>query len=279
MPRAMTLLFGTDETLNCIQHVDVKGPKDEPLCLGYKFTKVFFGAGVYLKDDGYVLRIENDAKHYFPLQPERIEKLQTASLLPRPLPAYAIPWYEYAFGYSLWIVIVVTAALMWVGRIRRKQREAEDAATPTSAGPPSLVTDADRFVDTQAAALLQPGEVVQHQAYAMNGVPQGGIGDAKLGALYAVLTSQRLILFTTRVGAFGPLLENKGSEVIDRRSITGFGVDDRVIDLRLADGSMRRLWISPTGKLSNQRAFLRDVPRLLGGAAPGSLPSALPATA
>jgi hypothetical protein len=274
-----TLLFGTDETLNCIQHVEVKGPKDESLCLGYKISKVFFGAGIYLKDDGYVLRLENDAKHYFPLPPERVEKLQEASLLPRPLPAYSIPWYEYAFGYSLWIVIAVTAFFMYVGRIRRKQREAEDAATPTSAGPPNLVTAADRFVDAQAAALLEPGEAVQHQAYGMNGVPGGGLADAKLGALYVVLTSRRLILITARAGAFGPLLENRGTEVIDRRNITGFAVGDRVIDLRLADGSTRRLWISPTGKLSNQRAFLRDVPRLLGGAAPGSLPAAQPAPA
>jgi hypothetical protein len=113
----------------------------------------------------------------------------------------------------------------------------------------------------------------------MNGVPGGGLADAKLGALYVVLTSRRLILITARAGAFGPLLENRGTEVIDRRNITGFAVGDRVIDLRLADGSTRRLWISPTGKLSNQRAFLRDVPRLLGGAAPGSLPAAQPAPA
>jgi hypothetical protein len=273
-----TLLFGNDETLTCIQHVEVKGPKDEPLCLAYKTTKVFFGAGIYLKDDGYVLRIENDAKHYFPLTADQTEKLQAASLLPNPLPPYTIPFIEYAFGYSLWIVIVVVAAWSAIAYLRRKRREAEDAATPTSFGPPTLATPVDRFVDEQVRPLLEVGEAVQHQAYCMNGVPQGDLGDSKLGALYAVLTDRRLVFITTRVGAFGPLLENKGTEVIERRNVAGFSVDDRAIQLGLADGTTRLLWVSPTRKLSNQRAFLRDVPRILGGAAPGiAMAAAAPA--
>jgi hypothetical protein len=81
-----------------------------------------------------------------------------------------------------------------------------------------------------------------------------------------VLTDCRLIFVTTRAGAFGPLLENRGTESLDRRSIAGLAVDDRAIQLHLADGSARLLWVSPTKKLSNQRAFLRDVPRILGGA-------------
>jgi hypothetical protein len=274
-----TLLFGTDETLTCIQHVDVKGPKDEPLCLGYKISKVFLGGGIYLSDDGYVLRIENDPKHYFSLSKERIDELQKASLLPRPLPPYAIPWIEYAFGYSLWIVLVGVAAWMTVSHLRRKRREAEDAQTPPSYGPPTLATAADRFVDEQVRPLLEAGEAVQHQAYVMNGVPHGDLGDAKLGAMYAVLTDRRLILIKTRVGAFGPLLENHGTEIIDRRSASSIAVDDRAIQVALADGSARLLWVSPTGKLSNQRAFLRDLPRLLGGAAPGGSPAVTAAPA
>jgi hypothetical protein len=269
------LLFGTDETLTCIQHVDVRGPKDEALCLAYKISKVFLGGGVYLKDEGYVLRVENDAKHYFPLPPERVEELQAASLLPRPLPPYAIPWYEYTVGYSLWVGIAFVILTAAVSRVRRRRREAEDSTIPTTVGPPSLVTAADRWVAAQAAPLLAPGEVVQHQAYALNEEP----GGFNVGARYAVLTQWRVFLFSARIGAFGPLLENRGTEIVDRRSITGFAVSDRAIDLTLVDGSTRRLWVSPTGKLSNQRAFLRDVPRLLGGAAPGSQPAAQPAPA
>jgi hypothetical protein len=273
-----TLLFGSDETLTCIQHVEVTGPKGEPLCLAYKTTKVFFGAGIYLKDDGYVLRIENDAKHYFPLPADQVAKWQAASLLPNPLPPYTIPLIEYAFGYSLWIVIVVVAVWGAIAHLRRKRREAEDAATPTSFGPPTLATPADRFVDEQVRPLLETGEAIQHQAHCMNGVPQGDLGDAKLVALYAVLTDRRLVIITARNGAFGPLLENKGTEVIERRNVAGFSVDDRAIQLGLADGTTRLLWVSSTRKLSNQRAFLRDVPRILGGAAPGvATAAALPA--
>src|SRR5262245_13042083 len=55
-PRNMgTLMFGKDETIECIQHIEQKGPKDESLCLAYKTTKTFVGGGVWLKDDGYVI--------------------------------------------------------------------------------------------------------------------------------------------------------------------------------------------------------------------------------
>jgi hypothetical protein len=262
------MMFGNDETLTCIQHVDVRGPQGEALCLAYKTTKLFFVAGIYLRDDGYVLRLETDTTKYFPLTQERIDELQQAALLPRPLPAYSIPWFEYAFGYSLWLVVAGCVVAWAIGNARKKRRQAEDAATPTSFGPPEIKTKVDRFVDEQVRAVLEHGEVVHHQAYTLDREPQGGLGDARASACYAVLTDRRLLLFKTRVGAFGPLLENKGTEILDRARVGRVLVDDRTIVIELDDGSVRTLWVSPTTKLSNQRAFLRDVPRILGGDAP-----------
>src|SRR5438477_11090147 len=132
----MGLLFGKDELITCIQHVEVKGPRDESLCLAYKTTKLFIGAGVWISDDGYTLRIENDPKHFFKVNAEQIAGMQNEGLLPRPLPAYSIPWYEYAFGYSLWIVIALSLLFWRAGAMRRSRRLREDAATPTSFGPP-----------------------------------------------------------------------------------------------------------------------------------------------
>src|SRR5881396_908943 len=123
------MLFGGEEKIECIQHVEVKGPKDEQLCLAYKTTKLFIGAGVYLRDDGYTLRIEHDPKHYFKVDAAEIARFQEAGLIPRPLPAYSIPWYEYGIGYSLWIVLLLALVGWRVSAMRRARRLREDAAT------------------------------------------------------------------------------------------------------------------------------------------------------
>jgi hypothetical protein len=258
------MLFGKDETVTCIQKVPVTGSHGEALCLAHKTTKYFFVAGVYVRDDGYVLGVEADPTTYYPLGPERTAELQESGMLPRPLPPYSVSWFDYAFGYSLWIIL---AGLVVAWRVKKTfvdRRLAEDAVTPTSFGPPALLTSADRFVAQQVTPLLVAGEAVQHQAYALAGTPDDA-RTALVPANYAVLTDRRLFLFKVRVGAFGPLLENLGCDAIERQRITGVAVDDRAIEVRLDDGTARLLWVHRTKKLSNQRAFLRDVPRLLTG--------------
>jgi hypothetical protein len=259
------LIFGTEEKLECIQPLSLKGHEGEPLCLAYKTTTTFFGAGVRFRDDGYVLKVQSrDA--YYPLPEEpRLSELQGLGLLPRPLPSYSIPAIEYAFGYSLWIVIAAVIALERVKAYKNRRRTAEEATIPTSYGPPAFETKGDLFVANQATALLAPGERVQHQAYALDRQLTGSIvsaGTAK--AYFAILTDRRLILIRTRVGAFAPLLENRGVEEISRDEIVGASVDDSLITISLRDGTWRSLWIPVSERhFSSQRAFRRDVPRLL----------------
>src|SRR5580693_2157252 len=103
----MGLMFGADESIECITSVTLKGAKGEPLCLAFKTTKVFVGGGVYLKDDGYVLMIVKEHGSYYPMPAaDEVESFQAQGLLPSPLPHYKVPIIEYLFGYSLWIVIV-----------------------------------------------------------------------------------------------------------------------------------------------------------------------------
>jgi hypothetical protein len=265
-----TLLFGNEDAITCIQHVEVKGPSDESLCLAYKTTKTFFGAGVRITDDGYVLGVESSGKvtSFLKLDPAELERLQTASLLPRPLPAYRISWPEYAFGYSLWIILAGLAVWYKVAAMlksnRIQQRAAEAAAKPITYGPPLIESAADRFVQSQVTPRLEAGETVQYQAYTFDRVPGGSALDsAKTVARFVALTNRRLFLIDTRVGAFGILLENRKTEALDRARIVKLAVDDRLIVLGLDDGSVRTLWIHKTKKLSNQHAFLLDVPRIL----------------
>src|SRR5215468_4630182 len=108
------LAFGKQETITCITDVTLKGGDDEPLCLAHKTTIQFFGGGVYLKDDGYVLGIrgKRDVYYHMPTA-EELKEFQEAGTLPTPLPPYKIGAAEYLLGYSLWLALAVTAA--WYG--------------------------------------------------------------------------------------------------------------------------------------------------------------------
>jgi len=267
----MGLMFGTDETITCIQHVEIKGPGDESMCLAYKTSKLFIGAGVKLTDEGYVLGVEEKGSNvtkFIKLDAAKIQDLQQQQLLPVPLPKYEIPVAEYLFGYSLWIILPFVALFYWIAAMRKKSRiqarAAEAAGTPISYGPPQLLTKADRFMTEQVTPQLQPGETIQHQAYTFDRVPDGSmIGTARTTARFVVLTSKRLFLIKTRVGAFGVLCENKETEVLDRARIKQLSTDDRLMNLYIDDGSVRTLWVHTSKKVSNQHKFLLDVPRIL----------------
>ena len=67
----------------------------------------WFIAGVYVVDDGYVLQQEGQLDRYWEYDEEQVKAWQSGGQLPGPLPAYSIPFWDYVFGYSLWIVILV----------------------------------------------------------------------------------------------------------------------------------------------------------------------------
>lgn len=267
----MGLRFGKSEEVRCIVDVPIKGQHDEALCLAHKTTTYWVAAGAYLRDDGYVLRPSAESKSYYPLTAEQISAHQADGSLPAPLPAYTIGAAEVAWGYSLWIVILVTTAWsLVVVRIkarRRREYAAATVGTRVDPGPPELKTEIDRYVAAQVIPHLASGERVQHQAYALDrDVSSGGmLGALAATAYYAILTTEQLVLLRTRVGAFGPLQEHRAVERIPRSSIVAVGVEDDLITLVLADGVERLLHVKSARSLSNQMRFLHNVPRLLAG--------------
>ena len=124
------LMFGKQESINEIQDIPLQGPEGEDLILGYRTSSYFVGAGVYLKDDGYVLGVKGEDA-YFPLEQEYISELQAAGDLPEPLPAYSIALLDYAFGYSLWIIIVGIVFYEFIKR-RLFPKNSHDAHAPSS---------------------------------------------------------------------------------------------------------------------------------------------------
>jgi len=258
------LRFGKDETVTCIVDVDVTVGAHQPACLAYKFSTYWVGAGVYLKDDGYVLRTRTDGNSYYELPPGAAER--TLEGLPHPFPAYSIPVGHYLGGYSLWLVLIVMIA-WWAGvRWMRKRKQAafvaRQAATPVRRGPPRLDTRGDRFVYETVKGLLAPGESIQHQAYATSWDYSGE--QEGMGAYFLALTSQRLFVVTTRRAGLGIVYESESVEATERSEIVDAQVaHGHVLFVSTSDGLQRGYCIKPAKDLSNQEAFLLDVSRLL----------------
>ena len=113
--------FGTVEHITPIEDVGLKTPGGDPLYLGYKTSTVYFLGGVYVSDDGYVLGLRSEPKHYVDMPPAAmLADFQKQGALPDPLPPYHLDVSDYLWGYSLWIVLVplVAGYLYWLLAIR-----------------------------------------------------------------------------------------------------------------------------------------------------------------
>lgn len=253
------MAFGWDETIDCIQDVELKGAEDEPLCVAHKTSKLFVIAGVYVRDDGYVLRKRDDLHSYYPWpDAQQVATWQGSGSLPTPLPSYSVSVADYLFGYSLWLIILGSLVVAGLKRVATRRRQARDAAIPVSLGPPQLNTDADRFIAQTVQPMLTQGERLQHQAWALT---EPG---AVTHCYYVALTSQRLILFDSKPGAFKPVLEVTGQQEVPRADITEVKESSYELTFTLTEGRSFSFVVPSSEKhFSNQKAFVRDVPRLL----------------
>lgn len=121
--QAGALRFGIDETLHHLENVKLEGPKGEKLFLAHKTAIRFFVAGVYLRDDGYVLGVVGGDDRYAPLPVgAELERLQQAGLLPKPLPKYTLGWFDYAIGYSLWLVLILLMVWPLLGHLFKRRK-------------------------------------------------------------------------------------------------------------------------------------------------------------
>jgi hypothetical protein len=274
--------FGKGESLTCIVDVAMKGPGGEPLCLAYKTTSYAALAPAYMRDDGYVLAVKNGARptSFLELPPPRdVATLQAEGLLPAPLPSYDIAASEWAKGFMLWPLLAFGILVVWLQHIFKKRRHQKlhSADAPISTDSPVLKTDYDRWLAGEAVKQLLPGERVLHQAY---GFDREERSDFNTAALWAVLTDQRLLFIRSRVGAFWPLKENLGVVAVPRDAIVQIVADERHLRFVVADGRVLDFYAELSErKLSNQKRFLRDVPRLLGSSGAPAGQAAWPTSA
>lgn len=128
---AAKVMFGKQEHLEKLQDLEIKGPAGETLYLGHKYAHHSFIAPYMLSDDGYILGVVGQNR-YFTLDPTLIEQLQATGKLPKPLPLYEISLFDYAFGYSLWILIAGVGVAIYFSR--SKDAKAKEALPFARAG-------------------------------------------------------------------------------------------------------------------------------------------------
>ena len=120
-------------------------------------------------------------------------------------------------------------------------------------------TDTDRFIVEQVQPLLRPQERILVCAYLVPPIRGGRIGifisAATSMAALAAITTERLVVIQTRIGAFKPLHENHGVVSLERSDIKGAHVGSTLI-LELSNGRMLEYQDNrSTSHVSTQREF------------------------
>jgi hypothetical protein len=133
------ITFGTEDDTVCIVDIAAKGNNGEPLCLGYKFTVKHFIGPVWLRDDGLVMKVKLENSYYDLPDADTVKAMQEEGLLPTPLPSYEIPWWRYAYGYLVWIVIAGMVVAGVLGRVVKamKAKGGGGGAGVPPVGPPA----------------------------------------------------------------------------------------------------------------------------------------------
>jgi tetratricopeptide (TPR) repeat protein len=120
---AVKVMFGTSDYLEKIQDVTVKGPNNEALYLGYKYSIHSFVAPYMLSDDGYILGVQGQ-KSYFKLTTEQLQRFQANGTLPKPLPTYEIGLFNYLFGYLGWLIIAAIIGSVLYSQLGERKKKA-----------------------------------------------------------------------------------------------------------------------------------------------------------
>src|ERR1043166_7397890 len=81
-------IFGTQDRINHLRDLTMKGPNGEALYLGFLTSTHAFMLPYSMSDGGHVLGIKGVSGKYYPLENEKIAQMQRAGVLPNPLPVY-----------------------------------------------------------------------------------------------------------------------------------------------------------------------------------------------
>lgn len=116
--------FGTDERLYAYAKTGMTH-ENKPVALCYKTSTYNLFAPIYTTDEKVLCHVES--KLYWPLPTgEKLAKLQAAGLMPKPLPEYERPVFDYLMGYILWIVFAGIGAFYGISALVSRGKDNED---------------------------------------------------------------------------------------------------------------------------------------------------------
>ncbi|MDR2187790.1 MAG: hypothetical protein LBE62_07015 [Azonexus sp.] len=120
---AAKLYFGTDESVSYIADTKLAGSDKRKVYLGHLIQTNFFIAPYNFESKGYVLCKVGEPQECKHLPPEDLLKgFQENGFIPNPLPPLKFTWWDYVFGYSLWIFLVVIFGAAFISiRLERKK--------------------------------------------------------------------------------------------------------------------------------------------------------------
>ena len=116
--------IGTDETLHAYAKTGLTN-QNKPISLCYKASTYNFIAPVYTTDEKVLCR-EADKKYWPMPTGEKLKKYQAAGLMPNPIPDYTRSFWDYVFGYLLWIILAGIALFTIVSSMFKKKSDDGD---------------------------------------------------------------------------------------------------------------------------------------------------------
>lgn len=103
------------------------------------------------------------------------------------------------------------------------------------------MTEAERYIDEQLESELRMGETIEHRGYLESVMKGGALSAFRAKGYLTAFTDQRLLLIQTKVGAFKPVLDNKGVTAYEYDDIEAVSVRKRMVVIATKDGRQLQL--------------------------------------
>ncbi len=102
------VMFGQQDSIHFVANTTIAGPGGGRLFLGHLVTMQAFLLPYYVESKGLVFGISGESKKYIPLPAEQqLSELKNAGLLPKDLPTPELSIFDYVFGFSLELLVLV----------------------------------------------------------------------------------------------------------------------------------------------------------------------------
>lgn len=102
------VMFGQQDSVHFVANTTISGPGGARLFLGHLVTMHAFLLPYYVESKGLVLGVSGESQKYIPLPAEQqLSELKKAGLLPNDLPTPELSIFDYVFGFSLELFLLV----------------------------------------------------------------------------------------------------------------------------------------------------------------------------